>query len=293
MTLLVRFFLPDNGARVGLLQADTVIDITDAIGSLTRFLQSSNGRIQAAIDGLPTQGQTYDRTIFDQPPGSDVPHWLPPVEDQDVWASGVTYERSRSARQEESVDGGDIYARVYNATRPELFFKARGTRVVGPFDTVGIREDARWNVPEPELALVMNPAMEVVGVTIGNDMSSRDIEGENPLYLPQAKVYTRSCALGPSILLGAYSKWPQVEIALKIKRGDQTVVETGIHTDKIHRQLAELVEYLSRSNQFPDGAVLLTGTGVVPDADFTLAAGDLVSIQIDGIGTLTNTVIRV
>ncbi len=290
MTLLVRFFNPDTGNRIGLLNDNRVTDITDTVGSLTAFLQSSVGRVQAAIDGLLEQGESYDRTHFDQLPEEGKPHWLPPVEDQDVWASGVTYERSRSARQEEAVDGGDVYARVYSAERPELFFKARGTRVVGPYDYVGIRTDSTWNVPEPELALVMNPAMEVIGITIGNDMSSRDIEGENPLYLPQAKVYTKSCALGPGILLGGYSEWPQVEIALKITRDGQTIVDTRIHTDSIHRKLHELVEYLGRSNHFPDGVFLLTGTGIVPDADFTLTVGDQISINIDGVGTLTNTV---
>ena len=191
--LLVRFYHPETGERLGLRLDDSIYDLTTYFASIGAWLQSSAGRPQAAIDELDklsrNSPQTYAASLFEG--GADA-HWLPPVDGQDIWAAGVTYERSREARQEEAVDGGDIYARVYRAERPELFFKAHGRDVVGPYDEVGIRADATWNVPEPELALVMNPAMEVVGFTIGNDMSSRDIEGENPLYLPQAKVYTAS-----------------------------------------------------------------------------------------------------
>ncbi|HVO72345.1 MAG TPA: fumarylacetoacetate hydrolase family protein, partial [Aggregatilineaceae bacterium] len=227
--------------------------------------------------------------LFDAPPTPDQPHWLAPVDEQDVWAAGVTYERSRQARQEEALDGGDIYARVYGAERPELFFKAQGRHVVGPGGAVGIRADARWSVPEPELSVVFNPALEAVGFTTGNDMSSRDIEGANPLYLPQAKVYTASCALGPGIVL-ASSDWPVVAIHLYIRRAGEPVFEGETHTARLRRPLAELAEYLGRSNRFPDGVVLLTGTGIVPPPDFTLAAGDVIEITIDGIGTLINPV---
>jgi 2-dehydro-3-deoxy-D-arabinonate dehydratase len=223
-------------------------------------------------------------------PHSEVPHWLPPVDHQDVWASGVTYERSREARQEEAVDGGDVYTRVYSAKRPELFFKARGERVVGHLDYVGIRTDSDWNVPEPELALVINPAMEVVGLTIGNDMSSRSIEGENPLYLPQAKIYDASCALGPVILPWHDNKWPSMTITVEIERAQHTVFKNSIPTERIHRSMDELVDYLGRSNKHPHGVVLLTGTGIVPSLDFSLKAGDTISITVTSIGTLTNTV---
>jgi 2-dehydro-3-deoxy-D-arabinonate dehydratase len=202
----------------------------------------------------------------------------------------VTYERSRQARQEEALDGGDIYARVYGAERPELFFKAQGRHVVGPHEAVGIRADSRWSVPEPELAVVFNSALEAVGFAVGNDMSSRDIEGANPLYLPQAKIYTASCALGPGIVLAAASDWPVAAIRLCIHRAEKSVFEGETHTARLRRPLAELAQYLGRSNRFPDGVVLFTGTGIVPPPDFTLAAGDMVEITVDGIGTLTNPV---
>ncbi|MGL4649596.1 MAG: fumarylacetoacetate hydrolase family protein, partial [Caldilineaceae bacterium] len=191
-------------------------------------------------------------------------------------------------------DGGDVYARVYEATRPELFFKAHARQVVGPGEAVGFRRDATWNVPEPELALLVNPAMEIVGYTLGNDMSSRDIEGENPLYLPQAKVYNRACALGPAVVLNPLRDgWPDVSIRIAIVR-DGTQLFTGeTHTRHIRRTPAELVEFLGRCLDFSQGVVLLTGTGVVPGEGFTLAAGDRIRIDGDGIGTLSNPVVVV
>ena len=216
---------------------------------------------------------------------------LAPVERQEVWAAGVTYLRSKTARMEESDFSATAYDRVYEAERPEIFFKSLGEKAVGPGDTVGIRSDARWNVPEPELALVMNARGIVVGCTIGNDMSSRDIEGENLLYLPQAKVYDRSCSLGPWITLVAdeitIRTWT---IAIAIARGSRDVFcgQTGV--DKIKRSFADLTGHLWRSQSFPHGVVLLTGTGVVPDESLTLLPGDRVSITISGIGTLDNTV---
>ena len=216
---------------------------------------------------------------------------LPPVERQEVWAAGVTYLRSKTARMEESDFSATAYDRVYEAERPEIFFKSLGEKAVGPGDTVGIRSDARWNVPEPELALVMNARGIVVGCTIGNDMSSRDIEGENLLYLPQAKVYDRSCSLGPWITLVADETTIRTwTIAIAIARGNRDVFcgQTGV--DKIKRSFADLTGHLWRSQSFPHGVVLLTGTGVVPDESLTLLPGDRVSITISGIGTLDNTV---
>ncbi len=219
---------------------------------------------------------------------------LPPVEHHEVWAAGVTYLRSKSARMEESDFSATAYDRVYDAERPEIFFKSLGEKVVGPDEHVGIRKDARWSVPEPELALVMNAHGKLVGCTVGNDMSSRDIEGENLLYLPQAKVYDRSCSLGPWIVLvsdeDAIRQWT-VQVA--IARGGKAVFagETGI--DQIKRSFADLTDHLWRSQHFPHGVVLLTGTGVVPDESFTLAANDRVTITISGIGTLENTVVVV
>lgn len=292
---LVRFFAPNQGECVGVQIGATVHDVTDTVGSVGAWLRASAGRVDAAIADLAAavkrSRQAHHTDAFDHAPAPDRLHWLPPVDVQDVWAAGVTYERSRAARQEEARDGGDVYARVYTAERPELFFKARGPWVVGPLDMVGIRRDASWNVPEPELALVINPALEIVGVTIGNDMSSRDIEGENPLYLPQAKMYTRSCALGPAIALGRLdSVWPETRITLQIARAGGGVFSGETHTGNIRRRPDELVAYLGRALSFPDGAVLLTGAGIVPPDTFTLAAGDEVSITIDAVGTLRNVV---
>jgi 2-dehydro-3-deoxy-D-arabinonate dehydratase len=219
---------------------------------------------------------------------------LAPIGNQEVWAAGVTYYRSRSARMEESksAGGGDFYDRVYAAERPELFFKATASRVSGPGEHVRIRSDAAWSVPEPELALLINPRGQIVGTTVGNDMSSRDIEGENPLYLPQAKVYDRSCALGPSILIGGEPLAATTPIRLEILRHGK-IEFSGITTlAELKRAPSNLAEYLFRDNSFPFGAFLLTGTGIVPPDSFTLAVGDRIRITIDPIGTLENDVVQ-
>lgn len=215
---------------------------------------------------------------------------LAPVGNQEVWAAGVTYYRSRNARIEESKDagGGSFYDRVYAAERPELFFKATGRRVVGPGAAVRIRSDAKWSVPEPELTLLINPAGEIVGYTIGNDMSSRDIEGENPLYLPQAKVYDGSCALGPCILLADGPLDRATVIKIEISRQNGIVFEGSTTLTELKRDPKDLVRYLFRDNSFPQGAFLLTGTGIVPADGFTLSSRDVIRITIDGIGTLEN-----
>lgn len=215
-----------------------------------------------------------------------------PIGSQEVWAAGVTYYRSRSARMEESkaAGGGDFYDRVYDAPRPELFFKATPHRVVGPEGKVAIRADAKWSVPEPELALLITPSGKITGYTIGNDMSSRDIEGENPLYLPQAKVYDRSCALGPCILVSDQPLDPDTSIALAIERAGNSVFSEAIALRSMKRDPKSLVEYLYRNNSFPAGCLLLTGTGIVPPDSFTLQNGDTIRITIGGIGTLANAV---
>ena len=218
---------------------------------------------------------------------------LAPIDSQEVWAAGVTYEVSREARMEESEAAADVYERVYDAERPELFFKATARRVAGPDADVRIRADSAWNVPEPELTLAVTSAGVIFGVTIGNDMSSRDIEGENPLYLPQAKVYDGSTALGPAIVLvdDDAAGWPAATtVALDIERDGASVFSGSTSTSRIRRPFVELVDYLFRDNSFPDGCFLMTGAGVVPPAGFTLLDGDTVSITIDGIGTLRNPV---
>jgi 2-dehydro-3-deoxy-D-arabinonate dehydratase len=215
-----------------------------------------------------------------------------PIVGQEVWAAGVTYYRSRGARMEESKDagGGDFYDRVYSAERPELFFKSTASRTVGSGGKVRIREDAHWSVPEPELTLVVSPEGRIVGYTIGNDMSSRDIEGKNPLYLPQAKVYNGSCALGPGILVTASPLADSTEIAIEILRHDRVEFAGSVELTELKRDPRSLVEYLLRDNSFPAGVFLMTGTGIVPPSTFTLASGDRIRITIEPIGTLENVV---
>jgi 2-dehydro-3-deoxy-D-arabinonate dehydratase len=218
---------------------------------------------------------------------------LPPIDRQEVWAAGVTYKRSMVARMEESESAATFYDKVYQAARPELFFKATPHRVVGHGGSVRIRADAKWNVPEPELALVLNSRLQLVGFTAGNDMSSRDIEGENPLYLPQAKVYNACCALGPVVTLaGAMPEHDEIGIRLAIKRDGKSVFEGSTTTAQMARSFADLIGYLARDNSFPQGVILLTGTGIIPADTFTLAAGDAVEITIDGIGMLRNFVVQ-
>jgi 2-dehydro-3-deoxy-D-arabinonate dehydratase len=235
-----------------------------------------------------------DRAIRETKPADGVAlrDVLPPIGSQEVWAAGVTYYRSRNARMEESkgAGGGGFYDRVYQAARPELFFKASAHRVVGPDAKVAIRDDASWSVPEPELTLFVTPRGKIAGYTIGNDMSSRDIEGENPLYLPQAKVYDRSCALGPCLLVQDEPLSAATEIVLEIRRGGASAFSGATTLKEMKRKPEELVEYLYRNNSFPHGCFLLTGTGVVPPDGFTLKVGDEIRITIPPIGTLANSV---
>ena len=231
---------------------------------------------------------------------SALPEWpvdqvrlLTPVESQEIWAAGVTYLRSKQARMEESDFSARAYDHVYEAARPEIFFKAVPEKVVSPGEAVGIRRDAQWNVPEPELTLVINSRQKLVGFTVGNDMSSRDIEGENPLYLPQAKVYDQCCGLGPVITLADAMPPPdQIGIRLVVRRSGKTAFEGATSVSQMARTADDLIGWLGRDNSFPTGAFLLTGTGIVPDSDFTLHAGDIVEISIDGIGTLRNPIVQ-
>jgi 2-dehydro-3-deoxy-D-arabinonate dehydratase len=233
--------------------------------------------------------------------GDDVPSSLAieevqleaPLDAQEVWAAGVTYKRSKTARMEESAAAASCYDRVYASDRPELFFKATPSRVAGPGQPVRIRVDASWNVPEPELALVINSRKELVGFTIGNDMSSRDIEGENPLYLTQAKIYDQSCGLGPWITLSsAMPPRSEIGIQLQVFRNTEQVFHGRTQIEEMARTFEDLIGWLGRDNSFPSGAILLTGTGIVPANDFTLLPGDQIDISIDGIGTLSAPVIQ-
>jgi len=283
---LCRFATSDNSTRIGIsIDSETVIDLTNAqITSLGQILEQTDPMSflkQLDLSALPKL-DIASVTL------------LPPVDRQEVWAAGVTYFRSKTARMEESDFSATAYDKVYDAPRPEIFFKSVPEKVVGPDTEVGIRKDATWNVPEPELALIINRSGSIVGYTIGNDMSSRDIEGENLLYLPQAKVYDKSCALGPWIVLGTTeAQAREWEISIRIDRNGKTEFSGSTSIDQIKRQFSDLAAYLYRSQSFPDGAILLTGTGVVPDDGFTLEEGDQIHISISGIGALSNRVCRV
>ncbi len=269
--LLTRHEAPEGGARWAL--DSQLLPAGFALGLL---LQLPRANLHDFLRALPRGAAPAGRL-------------LPPIEaTQEVWAGGVTYLRSREAREAES-SVKDVYARVYDARRPELFFKAIGWRVAGHEQPIRVREDSQWNVPEPELTLVLNAAREIVGYCVGNDVSSRDIEGENPLYLPQAKVYNGSCALGPGILLGDVERLRDLSIQLTITRAGRVTFQGETRTAQIKRPLEELVDYLGRELDFPRGAFLMTGTGIVPPADFSMAPGDLVSITIGAL-TLENRV---
>jgi len=280
---LCRFKDQQDQARIGLVVNDsTLLDLTPAgVRQMQPLLENDDPVAQLnemALEGLPRLGLAQVRLCA-------------PLEGQEVWAAGVTYLRSKTARMGESEFGATAYDRVYAAERPELFFKSLPEKVVAAGEPVGIRRDARWSVPEPELALVLNSRGTIVGYTIGNDMSARDIEGESLLYLPQAKVYERSCALGPSIRLGVSESAARAwTIGLSIRRQGQVVFTGQTSVGQIKRGFDELAGFLFRSQSFPNGAVLLTGTGIVPPDAFTLQAQDLVEIEVSGIGRLCNPV---
>lgn len=283
---LCRYLNAYNELRLGLIHDDqTVADIGSAEqGRLTSLLESEN--LGARLKELSNQ------TLMAAPLANV--RLLTPIERQEVWAAGVTYLRSKAARMEESDFSAQAYDKVYDADRPELFFKSLPEKVVASGEAVGIRKDATWNVPEPELALIINSKGRIVGYTIGNDMSSRDIEGENLLYLPQAKVYDRSCALGPWINVSATEAEARTwMIKLSIQRAAEVVFKGETSVVQMKRKLDELAEWLYRSQTFPHGAVLLTGTGLVPGDDFTLQANDKIRIEISAIGVLENHVVVV
>jgi 2-dehydro-3-deoxy-D-arabinonate dehydratase len=273
---LFRLALPDGAVRLAAGDVDSgpsrLLAATETIAAILR--RGATGLAEAATSSGPPV-----------PSGSRL---LAPVDDQEIWAAGVTYERSRDARMEESAEAS-VYDRVYEADRPELFFKSPAWRVRGPGERIGIRADSAWDVPEPELAVVVAADLTIAGYTIGNDVSSRTIEGENPLYLPQAKVYDGSCALGPA-LVPASEAAPPFILRLLVSRDGAVLVDDATTTARIRRPLAELVEFLGRALELPAGAILLTGTGIVPGPSFTLDDGDVVRIEAGPLGALENTV---
>ena len=284
MTKLVKGRTASGDVMAAVLQDEIVVPLQgfSGEGALQRLLDSQDiaATISASRDDTNSLG-TNDCEI------------LAPIDLQEVWAAGVTYIRSKAARMEESEAAASCYDRVYVSDRPELFLKATPHRVVGPGGELRIRADSHWNVPEPELTLVLNSRKELVGFTIGNDMSSRDIEGDNPLYLPQAKVYDQCAGLGPCITLVAdMPPVPEIGIRLLVTRKGEVVFQDQTGADQMARTFDELIQWLSRENTFPNGVFLMTGTGIVPDTSFTLQPGDVVEIQIDGIGTLTHSIIQ-
>ena len=280
---LAKLLLDSGRSVVGLVEADQIIPL------------ESKGSQRSLFDLLEADNPAEEVASLER--GDPVPiasaKLLPPIDDQEVWAAGVTYKRSKTARMEESEAAASCYDRVYDSPRPELFLKATPHRVAGQGQPLRIRVDSKWNVPEPELTLVLNSRLKIVGYTVGNDMSSRDIEGDNPLYLPQAKVYNDCCGLGPWITLAeAMPDRDSIGIELTIYRAGTEVFQGKTGVDQLARGLEDLVEWLGRDNAFPAGAFLLTGTGIVPESSFTLEPGDLVDIKIDGIGTLSNPVVQ-
>ncbi len=275
------------GPRLGLIVGDNVIGVAAAGGpqSLADAMTISAADLRTRLDAVAQSG------------GEGIPlsavTLCAPIDRQEVWAAGVTYLRSRDARMEESVSAKSAYDLVYEADRPEIFFKATPNRVTGPGEEIAIRGDSTWDVPEPELALAINRDGEIIGYTIGNDMSSRSIEGENPLYLPQAKMYAKCAGLGPSITLA----WEMGDIRgkairLVIRRNGEILFDDATSTSQIHRTFDDLVRYLRTHNDFPQGVFLMTGTGIIPPSEFTLEHGDDVEIIIDNIGSLRQPVIR-
>lgn len=290
---LCRVFVPGVGTRLGGVYGDGVVDLTGAdperCASLSHLLAIPGG-LEQVLTTHAAMPPTWSFAALDQAPHATAPYLLAPIDEQEVWAAGVTYTRSREARIHESQNAADVYARVYDAERPELFFKSLASRVVGPHAAVAVRPDASWSVPEPELTLLLDASLHIVGCTAGNDMSSRDIEGQNPLYLPQAKIYDRACALGPVIVPLTDLDAANLAIYCVIERDGQVVFAGETSTAALHRRFDDLVTYLGRCLHFPHGVYLMTGTGIVPPDMVSLRSGDTITISIAGIGTLVNTV---
>lgn len=281
---IAKFAMPGGGVSVGRVEGDRLLPLDLAaagLRDLTDLLDADDPL--ATVDALPSSEPILLSHV----------NLLPPIDRQEVWAAGVTYKRSQTARMEESEAAASCYDRVYVADRPELFFKATPHRVRGHNQPLRIRRDATWNVPEPEVTLVLDRKLRIVGYTIGNDMSSRDIEGENPLYLPQAKCYDACAGLGPWITLAMPLPSPEkIGVHLRIERVGETAFDQSTAADQMARTFQDLVDWLGRDNPFPDGAFLMTGTGIVPDSTFTLRPGDVVHITIDGVGTLSNPIVQ-
>ncbi|HZN36966.1 MAG TPA: fumarylacetoacetate hydrolase family protein [Pirellulaceae bacterium] len=282
---LAKYLLPSGEAGVARVEGDQLVPLDLSAGqyrSLAEVLEADNP--YEAAEFLSNNAEGFPLASVSL---------LPPIDGQEVWAAGVTYKRSRAARMEESAAAASCYDRVYASPRPELFFKASPHRVAGHGQPLRIRADSNWNVPEPELTLVLSSKLQLVGFTVGNDMSSRDIEGDNPLYLPQAKCYNQCCGLGPWITLSVGMP-PRSEIGIRlvIHRAGQAIYDGRTSIEHMARTFENLIGWLGRDNSFPTGVFLLTGTGIVPESPFTLEPGDIVEIKIDGVGTLLNPIVQ-
>jgi len=296
---VARMWVPGEGSRLVAVDVSEVAELIspagmpiaslEAVVELTR--ETGSTLLEVAREMLG-RGRTVSYSELDRAPNADAPHLLSPVVPQEVWAAGVTYERSREARLAETTTRG-IYDKVYDAERPELFFKATASRCVGPNAAVGLRFDSHWTVPEPELAVVLDAEGRILGYTLGNDMSARDIEGENPLYLPQTKIYRACCSIGPMLLLSDEPVEWNLRLWCRIERGGQEVFRGETNTSRLRRPIPELVAYLRRANDIPPMTVLLTGTGIVPPDEFACRPGDVIEIGADGMGILRNPVVRV
>jgi len=298
---IVRFYVPRLGVRMGVVDDDEVVDITRILGAKkTSFLELVR---LAYREGLSVSSfvekrlrnksaKRYRYAELDVEPDGGRPHLVIPINPPEVWGAGVTYLRSKDAREYETRAKG-VYDMVYEAERPEIFLKATKSRCVGPNQEVYIRSDSNWTVPEPELSLVLGPNLEIAGYTVGNDVSARDIEGENPLYCPQAKIYKNACAIGPAILASDSVDNPRnLKIEMRIIRDGKTVFHGETNTGNMKRTLEELRSYLLRDNPVPPGSVFMTGTGIVPPDDFSLQNNDVVEITIEKIGTLRNRAVK-
>jgi len=296
---VARVWVPGGGARLAVCENGTVRELIspeglplESLTSLIAHARRARRTVSEAARQMAIRGQAYAYRDLDRSPDAARPHLLVPVVPPEVWAAGVTYERSREARLAETTAAG-IYDKVYDAERPELFFKATQSRCVGPNVPVGIRADSRWTVPEPELGVVLDATGNVMGYTLGNDMSARDIEGQNPLYIPQTKIYRACCSLGPVVLVPDEPLEQPLRLWCRIERGGREVFRGEVSTGRMRRSIPELVSYLRRANDIPPMTVLLTGTGIVPPDEFACEEGDVIEIGADEIGVLRNPAVRV
>lgn len=297
---ICRFFDPDMGPRLGLIVGDKVADLTtldpSGCADMATWLSLSDpiGHLNDLLGQIEPSRLRIDWRELDRKASDIGRHLLAPIDRQEVWGCGITYEQSRDAHMHGAGQGAQFYDQVYDSDRPMLFLKATPHRVVGPNDAIRIRSDSVWTVPEPELTLLLTPSLEIVGYTCGNDVSSRDIEGENPLFRPQAKTYLGCCSLGPAVTILEHPTDPEdLEMSLVVIRDDATVIQGDATTKRMARALDDIVTFLGRDNAYPDGLFLLTGSGIIVPQDFALEPGDKVEISIENIGVLRNSVERI